>query len=88
MSTNRMSMSSWRVPTLLRMKTRARELFARRVRELRIERGLSQDELADAAGLHRTYIGTVERGEQSIGVDNVEKIAKALKVPIMELFRE
>lgn len=70
------------------MKTRARELFARRVRELRIERGLSQDELADAAGLHRTYIGTVERGEQSIGVDNVEKIAKALKVPIMELFRE
>lgn len=81
-------MSSWRVPTLLRMKTRARELFARRVRELRIERGLSQDELADAAGLHRTYIGTVERGEQSIGVDNVEKIAKALKVPIMELFRE
>jgi len=83
-----MSMSSWRVPTLLRMKTRARELFARRVRELRIERGLSQDELADAAGLHRTYIGTVERGEQSIGVDNVEKIAKALKVPIMELFRE
>lgn len=81
-------MSSWRVPTLLRMKTRARELFARRVRELRLERGLSQDELADAAGLHRTYIGTVERGEQSIGVDNVEKIAKALKVPITELFKE
>ena len=70
------------------MKTRARKLFARRVRELRLERGLSQDELADAAGLHRTYIGTVERGEQSIGIDNVEKIAKALKVAISELFRE
>jgi len=70
------------------MKTSARELFAKRVRELRLERGLSQDELADAAGLHRTYIGTVERGEQSIGIDNVEKIAKALKVAISELFRE
>lgn len=70
------------------MKTPARELFAKRVRELRLERGLSQDELADAAGLHRTYIGTVERGEQSIGIDNVEKIAKALKVAISELFRE
>lgn len=70
------------------MKNSARELFARRVRELRLERGLSQDELADAAGLHRTYIGTVERGEQSIGIDNVERIAKALKVTLSELFRE
>lgn len=78
----------WRVLTLLRMKNSARELFARRVRELRLERGLSQDELADAAGLHRTYIGTVERGEQSIGIDNVERIAKALKVTLSELFRE
>ena len=78
----------WRVLTLLGMKNSARELFARRVRELRLERGLSQDELADAAGLHRTYIGTVERGEQSIGIDNVERIAKALKVTLSELFRE
>ena len=78
----------WHVLTLLRMKNSARELFARRVRELRLERGLSQDELADAAGLHRTYIGTVERGEQSIGIDNVERIAKALKVTLSELFRE
>ncbi len=69
------------------MKT-ARDLFAKRVRELRTERGWSQDELADAAGLHRTYIGTIERAEQSIGLDNIEKIAKALKVSIAELFLE
>jgi transcriptional regulator with XRE-family HTH domain len=69
------------------MKT-ARDLFAKRVRELRAERGWSQDDLADAAGLHRTYIGTIERAEQSIGLDNIEKIAKALKVSIAELFRE
>ncbi len=69
------------------MKT-ARDLFAKRVRELRTERGWSQDDLADAAGLHRTYIGTIERAEQSIGLDNIEKIAKALKVSITELFRE
>ncbi len=69
------------------MKT-ARDLFAKRVRELRTERSWSQDDLADAAGLHRTYIGTIERAEQSIGLDNIEKIAKALKVSIAELFRE
>ncbi len=69
------------------MKT-ARDLFAKRVRELRTERGWSQDDLADAAGLHRTYIGTIERAEQSIGLDNIEKIAKAFKVSIAELFRE
>ena len=70
------------------MKLPARELFAQRVRELRTERGWSQDDLADAAGLHRTYIGTVERAEQSITLDSVEKIAKAFKVPIKELFEE
>ncbi len=69
------------------MKT-ARDLFAKRVRELRTERGWSQDDLADAAGLHRTYIGTIERAEQSIGLDNIEKIGKALRVSIAELFRE
>ena len=68
------------------MTMNARELFAKRVRELRQERGWSQDDLADEAGLHRTYIGTVERAEQSITLDSVEKIAKAFKVPIKEFF--
>ena len=44
--------------------------------------------IAPYAGLHGTYIGTIERAEQSIGLDNVEKIAKAFKVSIYELFRE
>jgi len=66
----------------------ARELFAMRVRELRAELGMSQDELAAKSGLHRTYIGTVERAEQSIGIDNIEKIARALEVSIADLFKE
>ncbi len=70
------------------MAMSARELFAKRVRELRQERGWSQDDLADEAGLHRTYIGTVERAEQSITLDSVEKIAKAFKVPIKEFFED
>ena len=70
------------------MKLSAREQFANRVRELRAERGWSQDDLAAEAGLHRTYIGTVERAEQSITLDSVEKIAKAFKVSISEMFGE
>lgn len=68
-------------------KTSARISFGKRLRELRKERGFSQESLADAVGLHRTYIGSVERGEQSISVDNIEKLAKALKVKTSELFR-
>ena len=70
------------------MKLTAREYFAKRVRDLRAERGWSQDELAAKASLHRTYIGTVERAEQSITIDSIEKIANAFGVPIKELFEE
>lgn len=70
------------------MDKNAREVLAKRVREMRAALGWSQDDLADNAGLHRTYIGSIERAEQSIGVDNIEKLAKALKVPISELFKE
>ena len=67
-------------------KTAARIAFGNRLRKLRIERGFSQESLADAVGLHRTYIGAVERGEQNISVDNIAKLAKALKVRSSELF--
>ena len=70
------------------MKLTAREHFAQRVRDLRAERGWSQDELAAKAGLHRTYIGTVERAEQSITIDSIEKLANAFGVPIKVLFEE
>ena len=70
------------------MSLSARELVAKRVRELRQDKGWSQEELAAASGLHRTYIGTVERAEQSITVDNVDKLANALGVAVSELFLE
>ena len=60
--------------------------FGRRVQELRKERNLSQEQLADLAGVHRTYIGMIERAEKNITLCNIEKIAKALKVDIKELF--
>ena len=61
--------------------------FGKRVRELRKERQLSQEKLGELAGLHRTYIGMVERGERNISLKNLEQIAKAFKVNIDELFR-
>ena len=60
--------------------------FGERVRELRKEKRLSQEELADKAGLHRTYIGMIERGEKNITLTNIEKISKALELTIKELF--
>lgn len=60
--------------------------FGERVRDLRKERGLSQEELAFKADLHRTYIGMIERAEKNITLVNVEKLANALNVDIKELF--
>ena len=66
--------------------SRVRKSFGKRVRELRKRKGYSQEELADKAGLHRTYIGSIERGEQNVSIDNIDKIAGALKTPISLLF--
>jgi transcriptional regulator with XRE-family HTH domain len=51
-----------------------------RIRLIRLAAGLSQEQLADYAGLHRTYIGGIERGERNIGVFNLVQIARALRV--------
>lgn len=59
--------------------------FGEKVRELRKEKGLSQEELSFKADLHRTYIGMIERAEKNITLLNIEKIAKALSVEIKEL---
>jgi transcriptional regulator with XRE-family HTH domain len=62
--------------------------FGRRVRELRIKKGItSQMSLALKAGLDRTYIGGVERGERNVGIKNIEKIAKAIGVSPDELLK-
>ena len=63
-----------------------RAAFGQRVRELRKELGISQEELADRAGLHYTYVGGIERGERNLGVVNVERVALALGVSLAEFF--
>jgi Predicted transcriptional regulators len=62
--------------------------FGEKVRALRKERKLSQEELSFKANLHRTYIGMIERAEKNITLINIEKIARALNVEIKELFDE
>ena len=59
--------------------------FGERVRELRVSKNLSQEQLADLANVHRTYIGMIERAEKNITLENIEKVAKALKLNINEL---
>ena len=56
-----------------------------KIREVRQERGLSQEKLAALADLHRAYVGQIERGEKNIGLKNLQKIAKALGVKIKDL---
>ncbi len=63
-----------------------RKRFGARVRQLRTERGLSQEAFADKAGLHRTYIGAIERGEQNLSLVNVERLAATLGLSLAELF--
>jgi transcriptional regulator with XRE-family HTH domain len=67
--------------------TKVRKTFGKQVRALRLAKGYSQETFADAAGLHRTYIGSVERGEQNISIDNIAKLAKALNISLQTLFK-
>jgi len=61
--------------------------FGERVRELRLAKGLSQEELAFKSGVHRTYLGGIERGERNPSLKNIAAIAEALGVSLSELFR-
>ncbi|KPF70562.1 hypothetical protein IP84_02390 [beta proteobacterium AAP99] len=69
-----------------RRKPSARERLAASVREQRLALGLSQERFAEACGLHRTYIGQVERGERNVSIDNIERIATALGMDVAEMF--
>jgi transcriptional regulator with XRE-family HTH domain len=64
------------------------EKFGQKVREERLKQHLSQEELAAKAGVHRTYIGMIERAEKNITLLNIEKISKALGVNISNLLDE
>lgn len=65
-----------------------RKLFAQNLRKARERLGLSQEALADAANLHRTYVGSVERSERNISIDNIERLANALGVSPASLLEE
>lgn len=67
------------------MQSDPKQLFGKRVRELRLAKNMSQEALADEARLHRTYMGSVERGERNISLENIVRIARALRVPPNEL---
>ena len=61
-------------------------IFATNVKKYRIEKGLSQEALAELAGLHRTYVSAVERERRNISIDNTENIANALNIDAYLLF--
>lgn len=61
--------------------------FGNKVRDRRTALGLSQEELGERAGVHRTYIGMIERAEKNITLENIEKIAKALEISLDKLMR-
>lgn len=60
-------------------------VFAENVRRIRLELKLSQEELAELAGVHRTYVGMLERSEKNVTIYNIERLALALQVPPSEL---
>jgi transcriptional regulator with XRE-family HTH domain len=61
--------------------------FGKMLRVRRHKLGVSQEEFADLCGLDRTYVGGIERGERNVALVNIEKIARALKLPLSELLR-
>lgn len=60
--------------------------YGSRIKELRKQKNLTQENLADRAKLHYTYIGTIERGEKNISLINIEKVSKALGVSLAKFF--
>ena len=64
------------------------EKFGQKVRELREKKSISQEKLAEQSGLHRTYIGSVERGERNLTLTSAKRIASALNVKLMDIFGE
>jgi len=60
--------------------------LGQRIRELRTEHGYSQEAFADKCGVHRTFMGTVERGESNLSFQNIAKVATTLGVPLSTLF--
>ncbi len=67
------------------MENKARKQLAEKLRLMRFVRGWSQEELAEASGLHRTYISTIERAGCNVGLDNLERLAGAFGIAVQDL---
>lgn len=72
----------------MKARSRIHQNFGKRIKEIRSQRGLTQERLADAIGVDRSYMGFVERGERNPTLDKIARIAKALKVSLSELFEK
>jgi len=68
------------------LSKRALKVLGLRIRELRRAQGLSQEDLADKCGVHRTFMGTVERGESNLSFSNILKVASTLGISLSTLF--
>ncbi len=68
-------------------KNNSRKILAANVRKLRLDKGWSQEDLGEEAGLHRTFVGFVERAETNISLGNLDRLANALQVESFELLK-
>ena len=66
----------------------ARRIFAENLRKARLAKKLSQEDLAEVSGLHRTYVGSVERAERNVSIDNMERLSAAVGVSMPELLKD
>jgi len=72
----------------MKTKSSARRIFAENLRKARLAKKLSQEDLAEVSGLHRTYVGSVERAERKVSIDNIERLSAAVGVLMPELLKE
>lgn len=70
------------------MKSEILIKYGQVVRKIRLEKGISQEMLADLSGLHRTYMSDVELGKRNVSLENIDRIANALGVSISEIFKQ
>ncbi len=70
------------------MQTDVLVRYGQAVRKIRLDQGISQEELADLCGLHRTYISDVELGKRNLSLENIERIAISLNKTLSEFFKE
>jgi transcriptional regulator with XRE-family HTH domain len=71
----------------MKTKSSARRIFAENLRKARLAKKLSQEDLAEVSGLHRTYVGSVERAERNVSIDNMERLSSAVGVSLPDMLK-